>query len=94
MRDANDRPFELIEVPSPGRIDGPDGHPLPCSHLNFYIANRAVLLPAFGGDSDSAALAVIAKLFPDRDARLVSARALLEGGGTLHCVSCHEPQLA
>lgn len=93
MRDAHERTLDVIEVPAPGYVKGPDGDPLPASHLNFYVANQAVLVPAFGGPSDEAALAVIAELFPERRAHLVSARALLEGGGTLHCVSCHQPRV-
>jgi agmatine deiminase len=62
------------------------------SYMNFYLANRAVIVPAFGSEHDSAAAAVIGAAFPGR--RVVSCRAnapLEGGGGTFHCMTRQRP---
>ena len=51
MQDARGRRLEVIELPTPGVVAGPDGR-LPASYANFYFANAGVLLPVFGVDAD------------------------------------------
>ena len=89
-QDERGRGIEVVEVPMPGRVQGPDGR-LPASHLNFYIGNSAVVVPVFGGDSDRAALGAIGRAFPRRDVVGVDCRALVHGLGTLHCVTQQLP---
>ena len=88
--DERGRPFEVVEVPMPPRLEGPDGR-LPASHLNFYIGNGAVLVPTFGGESDGVALKAMEGAFPEREVVGIDCRALVHGLGTIHCVTQQVP---
>ena len=83
--------LEVATIPSPGLVLSRDGHPLPASYLNFYIANRSVVVPVFGSPHDAAALDALAPLFPGRSVHGVPAKLLLEEGGTVHCITQQEP---
>lgn len=91
MRDAAGRRLEVLQIPSPGLIQGEDERPMPASYVNFYIGNRAVVVPTYGSAHDAAAVAAIAELFPGRRTVGVAARALLGGGGAFHCITQQEP---
>ncbi|HEX6866025.1 MAG TPA: agmatine deiminase family protein, partial [Caulobacteraceae bacterium] len=47
MTDAMGRKLTVMRVPSPGWIEGEDRQPIPASHMNFLIANRAVVVPLY-----------------------------------------------
>jgi agmatine deiminase len=64
---------------------------LPASYANFYIANRAVLVPTFNDANDRVALNTLAKLFPTRAVVGIHAVDLVWGLGTLHCLTQQEP---
>lgn len=91
LRDARDRRLEVIELPTPGRIEAAHGR-LPASYANFYVANAAVLVPVFGVDADREALAILEGCFPDRGVVPIPGRALVEGLGAVHCLTQQEPQ--
>jgi agmatine deiminase len=91
MTDAKGRKIKVVRVPSPGAILNEDGELMPASYLNFYIANKAVIVPTYGSDNDEAAVAAIAALFPGRKTTGSSALAILSGGGAFHCMSQNEP---
>jgi agmatine deiminase len=67
------------------------GDRLAASYVNFYIANGAVVVPAFGDPQDAPAQAMLAKLFPNRKIRAVAGREILLGGGNVHCITQQEP---
>ena len=90
-RDARGRKLELVEVPSPGRVEV-EGEPVPASHLNFYICNAAVIVPVYKTKYDDAALKVIESHFAGRRVVAVDSRALLSGGGSFHCITQQVPQ--
>ena len=46
--------LKVIEMPMPEPLYHQNER-LPASHANFYIGNKAVLLPVFGGPSDAEA---------------------------------------
>jgi len=79
--------LSLITLPSPGLIASSDGHPYPASYLNFYIANKTVIVPAFGRDTDEIARERLAVAFPSRRVVSLPALGLLTGGGTFHCIT-------
>lgn len=91
QRDAQGRPVELVFVPSPGRVEDEDGRVMPASHLNFYIGNRAVVVPTYQTEHDDDALRAVEKLFPGRRVEAVDALAILSGGGAFHCISQQQP---
>lgn len=89
--DARGRRLDVIDVPSPGRVVGDDGRVLPASHVNFLIANHAVIVPTYGTPTGEAAVKALAPWFPRRAVIGRSARGLLEGGGAFHCITQQVP---
>ena len=63
------------------------------SYVNFYIANRAVIVPQFGdAEADALALKTLQPLFPDRHQVVgVYSREILIGGGNIHCITQQIP---
>jgi len=89
-RDARGRRLEVIDLPMPPPVRaGPDR--LPASYANFYVANRAVLVPAFGAPSDGAVLETLGGLFPGRRVVGIPSRALVRGLGAVHCLTQQQP---
>ena len=71
------------------------GQLLPASYINFYFANGALIVPAFGhGPSDDAAERVFGRLFPDRTVEMVPSREILLGGGNIHCITQQQPAMS
>lgn len=79
----------------PGEDVREAGERLAASYVNFYFSNDSVILPAFGGEnaaSDAQAAAILAKLCPERKIVQISARAILTGGGNIHCITQQIPE--
>jgi agmatine deiminase len=89
-RDARGRPLEVVELPMPPRIEV-DGAALPASYANFYVANRVLLVPQFGVDTDGSALEILGALLPGRRLVPIPSRALVRGLGACHCVTQQQP---
>lgn len=103
---GRDLVIEKIPMPTPmfytqDEADGVDatasgmnrraGERLAASYVNFYIANGAIIAPAFGVETDAAARAVLARLFPEREIVMIPAREILLGGGNIHCITQQQP---
>jgi agmatine deiminase len=83
----------VIRIPSPGRIENEDGEPIPASHMNFLIANGAVIVPSYGDKAAAAAACgALATLFSGRQIIALPSLAILTGGGSFHCISQQEPE--
>jgi len=89
--DARGRRLEVVRIPSPGRVTDGEGKIVPASFMNFYVGNRAVVVPTYGTPWDDEAVAAIGVLFPGREAVGVDARAILSGGGAFHCITQQVP---
>ena len=83
---------EVVEVPSPGRIEVA-GVVQPASYMNFVITTNLVVVPVFGSHHDEAGVAAIAALFPERETVGLMADAVLAGGGGFHCASQQMPAI-
>lgn len=90
-RTAAGRPLSIDLLPAPGMVLDDEGQPLPASYTNFYIANDAVFVPAYGLGSDDRACEVLSSHFPGREIVSIPSRAILAGGGSLHCVTQQIP---
>lgn len=66
---------------------------LPASYVNFYIANKVVLVPTFADSKDSAALGIMQKLFPGRKVVGINCTDLLHGFGAIHCITQQQPEM-
>jgi agmatine deiminase len=90
-RDADGGRLRVVRIPSPGRITDEDGRVIPASHMNFLIANGAVIAPLYDEVFGPMAVKALAAAFPDRQVMGLSSRALISGGGSFHCISQQEP---
>jgi len=93
MTDSRGSPLQVVRIPSPGRITGEDGEIIPASHMNFLIANEAVIVPIYAEESGAFAVEVIRGLFPEREVIGLPSTAILTGGGSFHCISQQEPEV-
>jgi agmatine deiminase len=91
MTDGRGSPLQVVRIPSPGLIRDADGEIVPASHMNFLIANEAVIVPIYAEESGAFAVEVISGLFPEREVIGLPSTAILTGGGSFHCISQQEP---
>jgi agmatine deiminase len=90
-QDARGHALKVVRIPSPGRVLSSEGEVMPASYMNFIVGNRRILMPAFGTAWDAHAQRDLQALFPRHEVVACSARAILEGGGTFHCMTQQEP---
>jgi len=96
-RDATGRRLEVIEIPSPGRILNEDGEVVPASHMNFYIANKSLIVPVYATNEKQEGYAIEAvELLADAVGRehvhAIDATHVLTGGGSFHCITQQQPK--
>ncbi|WP_110970024.1 agmatine deiminase family protein [Pseudomonas huaxiensis] len=90
-RDAKGRSFELIELYEASAAVDPSAEVFCASYTNFYIANGAIIMPAYGIDADREAAQVLAAAFPGREVVPVQINHLAHGGGGVHCITQQQP---
>jgi agmatine deiminase len=77
-------------------VDGTEprrsGARLAGSYVNFYVANRHVVMPLLDPKRDAAAAAVLKRAFPAREIVGVPGREILLGGGNVHCITQQVPR--
>ena len=82
--------LQIVEIPMPDAVVI-DGFRAPGSYANFYICNAGVLVPIFGCPQDEIALGILGELFTDRPVIGLSAREIIWGQGSFHCLTQQEP---
>ena len=77
-----------------GEDEREPGERLAASYANFYFTNTSVLVPQFGGDnteSDRRAIETLTKICKNRKIIPIDTRAILLGGGNIHCITQQIP---
>ena len=63
-------------------------------YINYFVINGAVIAPEFGDKkADAAAHDLLSELYPDREIVQLNIDAISAGGGGIHCVTSHQPQV-
>ena len=91
MTDARGAPITVMRIPSPGWTEDAEGEMVPASHMNFIVANGAVICPIYDERAGEFALAALGSLFPERRVVGLASRAILTGGGSFHCITQQVP---
>jgi len=94
--DQDGKKLKVIKVPMPPHILSTvrdEKTKLPASYLNFYVANKVVLVPTYKHKNDRVALKIIQKQFPGRKAVGIDCTDLIYGMGAIHCVMQQQPLL-
>jgi len=68
------------------------GDRLPASYINFYVANKYVVMPQYDERWDAPAMRTLKRLFPSRQVIGVASREVLLGGGNIHCITQQVPR--
>ena len=90
FRGVNGKSLDVVKLPMPGRINSHEGR-LPASYANFYIGNRAVLLPTYNHRNDAVAESILKRFFPDREIVGIPCETFVWGLGAIHCVTQQQP---
>jgi agmatine deiminase len=90
--DARGRRFDLLPIAEAPRSVVPEGQEGFCrSYVNFYIANGAIIAPAYGIPEDAPVMETLRRAYPDRSIVPVALKDLFRGGGGIHCITQQEP---
>lgn len=91
--DAQGRKLEVycVEQPPATLLAGTR---LTLSYINFYHANKGIVMPAFGNEHfDTAALSLFSQLFPQYTIKQIDALDIFAGGGGIHCITQQQPTI-
>ena len=94
--DQGGKKLKVIKMPMPPTIRSTvrgEKTRLPASYLNFYVANKVVLVPTFKHKNDHKALKIIQNQFPGRKAIGIDCTDLIYGMGAVHCILQQQPLL-
>jgi len=92
MRLLNGQQMNIVELPMPDEVIY-EGQRLPASYANFYIANKAVIVPTYRCAKDDIALQIIQQCFPGRKVIGIDSTDIIWGLGSFHCLSQQEPKV-
>ncbi len=88
--DAGGRKLEIVEINQPeARVE--NGVRLALSYINFYIANRAIVMPSFEDTHDGLAYRKLKAAFPKREIIQIPVLDIVRGGGGIHCITQQQP---
>jgi agmatine deiminase len=94
-KNKNKKPYNFIKLPlTQNNVTTEYGKKLDYkgSYINYYIANKVVLVPNYNDNNDSVANAMIQKLYPTRKVIGIDVRNLYANGGMIHCVTQQQPK--
>jgi agmatine deiminase len=63
------------------------------SYVNSYLANGAVIVPAYGYDRDPRVVETYQRLYPEREIVQVPITNIAPGGGGIHCITQQQPSI-
>lgn len=86
------KPEESAGVENGNAVERIMGNRMAGSYVNFFIANKSVIVPIFNDKNDNAALEQIQNNFPNRKVIPVYSREILLGGGNIHCITQQIPK--
>lgn len=91
LRQNTGEPYQLIPLYLPAAQYGDEGERLPASYANFLVINQAVLVPVYNDEMDKDACTKLAASFPGREIIPIRANAIIQQGGSLHCLTMQLP---
>lgn len=91
LKQNDGAPYTLVPLEIPRAKTNQDGERLPASYANFLIINQAVLVPVYDDEMDGVAMRQLAACFPERDIIAIKANAIIQQGGSLHCLTMQLP---
>ncbi len=92
LRGLDGRPFEIVTLPMPKRIER-EGLRLPATYLNFLFVNGALLVPTFRDvRSERVALGTLRRALPGREVIGLPCHELVWGLGAIHCLTQQQPR--
>ena len=83
--------LKIIKIPMP-EAKYIEGTRVPASYLNFYIANKVILVPTFNDKKDKLVLKMFRKYFKNRKVVPIDCSILIWGFGAIHCMTQQEPK--
>ena len=83
--------FKIVKIPMP-KPKYIEGTRVPATYLNFYIANKIVLVPIFEDKYDKLVLNIFKKHFKNRKIIPINCSNLIWGFGAIHCMTQQEPK--
>ena len=83
--------FKIIKIPMP-KAKYINGIRVPATYLNFYIANKIVLVPIFNDNKDKIVIKIFKKHFKKREIVPIDCSLLIWGFGAIHCMTQQEPK--
>lgn len=83
--------LKIIKIPMP-EAKYIEGTRVPASYLNFYIANKVILVPTFNDKKDKLVLKMFRKHFKNRKVVPIDCSILIWGFGAIHCMTQQEPK--
>ena len=82
--------IKIIKIPMP-KAKYINGVRVPATYLNFYIANKIVLVPIFNDKKDKIVIKIFKKYFKNRKIIPIDCSLLIWGFGAIHCMTQQEP---
>lgn len=92
FRNAEGKPFNLIELPLPDAIYDENGNRLPATYANYLVTGKGVYMPVYGQPAnDRLACETVRIAFPDHVIVPIDCTTLIRQHGSLHCSTMMVP---